>query len=491
MTDAQIRLRARCRGSGRARAKRATLVMGLLSGLFLVNSTQAEAPPTEEQPASARGAGGQTTVYRFDTNAFSLPAANLTLRRRTRFFAGNAFFTQAWVPGPASTTARDGLGPLFNTNTCQSCHLKDGRGRPPAPGEAPVSILVRLSLREGGAATASPSARVGVVPHPRYGDQIQTRAIPGVAPEGVVALRWRERTGEFADGRAYLLVEPVLEIREPAYGELGDATLFSLRVAPALVGMGLLEAIPEDLLLRHADPEDADCDGISGRANRVWDVERGMYSLGRFGWKAGQPSVRQQVAAAFAGDLGISSGLYPDGSCAPEQQGCRASERRMPPELPDEILDLVTFYVSVLGVPARRESAAVAEAQGLELFREIGCTRCHVESFTTAPRAHLPELRGQRIEPYTDLLLHDMGAGLADGRSEFEASGREWRTPPLWGIGLVEIVSRHTRFLHDGRARNLEEAILWHGGEAQRAADRYRALSVNERAQLSFFLRSL
>lgn len=434
-------------------------------------------------------AGGATTTNRFDTDAFSLPAANLALSRRRAFFAGNAFFTQPWVRAPSSTSARDGLGPLFNTNTCQSCHLKDGRGRPPESGEPMISMLVRVSVPLDPAGDLRPEN--GVAPEPTYGNQIQSHGLPGVQPEATPFLTWEVVRGSLADGSPFELLRPTLELQDLAYGPLHPDAMLSGRVAPALVGMGLLQALAETDLLAREDPGDDNGDGISGRANRVWDRALRRTVLGRFGWKAGQPTVRQQVAAAFAGDLGITSNLLPQQPCTRRQSVCEQTPSGGAPELSDEVLDLVTFYVQVLGVPARRTPQAAAVRSGEALFREIGCSGCHVETYTTGQLPGLPELSGQRIHPYTDLLLHDMGAGLADRRPEFRADGREWRTPPLWGIGLVEIVSRHTRFLHDGRARNLEEAILWHGGEARGARDAYAMLSRVQRDHLLFFLRSL
>jgi len=263
----------------------------------------------------------------------------------------------------------------------------------------------------------------------------------------------------------------------------------SARVAPPLVGLGLLERIPSAAIEALADPDDRDANGISGRVNRVRDAASGASSLGRFGWKAGQPSVRQQVAAAFHGDLGITSSLFPESPCTPVQVACAKAPDGGTPELTDALLDLVTFYARTLGVPARRNPSTARPGEAL--FRKIGCADCHVERFVTGPAPDLPLLAEQEIHPYTDLLLHDMGEGLADGRPEFAADGREWRTPPLWGIGLVHAVSRHTRFLHDGRARNLEEAILWHGGEAEKARRAYTALERSERDQLLFFLDTL
>jgi CxxC motif-containing protein (DUF1111 family) len=435
--------------------------------------------------------GGAATTSYFDESAYSQPAPNLSLARRGSFFAGNSFFTNAWVAAPASTSARDGLGPLFNTNACQSCHLKDGRGRPPAENEPMTSMLVRISLPHFLSADTQALARTGVVPEPTYGTQIQNRAIPNVRPEMDIAIRWEEVAGEFADGSPYTLRKPVLRIGNGQYGPAHAEARYSARVAPAVFGMGLLEAIPEHDLLQRADPEDADGDGVSGRANRVHDIAANANAMGRFGWKAGQPTVRQQVAAAFSGDLGITSTLYPEEECSEAQVSCRDALDGGAPELADEILDLVTFYTKTLGVPGRRNLMNLSVRSGETLFREIGCTACHVEAYTTGEALEFPELSSQEIHPYTDLLLHDMGDGLADDREEFAANGREWRTSPLWGIGLLTHVSRHSFLLHDGRARNLEEAILWHGGEAAAARHEYVSLSEHQRGQLLFFLNSL
>jgi CxxC motif-containing protein (DUF1111 family) len=460
------------------------LLRSLVSSLAAASALGA-LPATAAPPDS----GGATTVRIVDASAFSLPAANLPMTRLADFFAGNSFFTNAWVRAPASASARDGLGPLFNTNSCQSCHLKDGRGRPPEPGAEFVSLLVRASVPARTAAERALERTHGTVPEPRYGDQIQNRAVEGVAREARAAFIWRDVPGRFADGTPYTLVRPALELGELGYGPLDPEVRLSARVAPPLVGMGLLERIPEAAIAALADPDDRDGNGISGRANRVYDVALGEEVLGRFGWKAGQPRVRQLVAAAFRGDLGITSRLFPEQPCTDAQTACARAPAGGSPELSDEVLDLVTFYAQTLGVPARRNPSSARPGEAL--FRTLGCADCHVERFVTGPDSGLPLLAGQEIHPYTDLLLHDMGEDLADGRPEFAADGREWRTPPLWGIGLVRAVSRHTRFLHDGRARNLEEAILWHGGEAEPARRAYAALARSERDQLLFFLDSL
>ncbi|MEX6502301.1 di-heme oxidoreductase family protein [Pseudomonas zhanjiangensis] len=445
---------------------------------------------TRAEPGEALSAGS-ATVFKRDHNAFSQPSANLSPSRRLDFSVGNSFFRNPWVPAPATTTARDGLGPLLNTNACQNCHIKDGRGHPPAA-QAPsaASMLVRLSL-PASAEQAETLKRLGVIPEPTYGGQLQDMANPGSVPEGKVRIAYRPLPVTFADGYRVELRQPSLEISQLGYGPMHPDTLFSARVAPPMIGLGLLEAIAEDAILANADPQDADGDGISGRANRVWDDARGQTVLGRFGWKAGQPTLNQQNAHAFAGDMGLTSSLLPADDCTAAQSACRAASQADEPEVSDNILASVLFYSRNLGVPARRDVDSAQVLQGKGLFHQAGCQGCHTPRFTTAADAAEAELANQLIRPYSDLLLHDMGAGLADNRGEFLADGREWRTPPLWGIGLTEAVNGHTQFLHDGRARNLLEAILWHGGEAETAKQQVLTFNADERAALLAFLNSL
>ena len=445
---------------------------------------------TAAEPGEALSAGA-ASVRQYDHNAFSMPAANLAPSRRLDFAVGNSFFRNPWVVAPATTTARDGLGPLFNTNACQNCHIKDGRGHPPAAGAtSAASLLVRLSLPHD-AAQAELIERLGVIPEPTYGAQLQDMANPGVAPEGKVRLSYTSVPVTFADGTLVELRQPELQISQLGYGALHPDTRFSARVAPPMIGLGLLEAIAEADILANADPEDVDGDGISGRPNRVWDRQLQRSVLGRFGWKAGQPNLNQQNAEAFAGDMGLTSALVAQDNCSAVQADCLAAPHGGEPEVSDNILASVLFYSRNLGVPARRDVDSPAVLAGKNLFHQAGCQQCHTPSFTTAADAAEPELASQTIRPYTDLLLHDMGEGLADGREEFLASGREWRTPPLWGIGLTETVSGHTQYLHDGRARNLLEAILWHGGEAEAAKRQVLTFDAEERAALLAFLNSL
>jgi CxxC motif-containing protein (DUF1111 family) len=452
------------------------------------------------EPESATGgradtpevlAGGATTIFDQSGNAFSLPAANLSVTRRDRFSIGNSFFRNPWVIAPSSTRARDGLGPLYNTNACQSCHVKDGRGQPPAAGEPLVSALVRLSIPAESAAEQELAQRAGVLPEPIYGGQLNTLAIPGVSPEGVARIEYEYSTGHFADGTRYELRRPMLRIEQMAYGEMHPLTMTSLRVAPVMIGLGLLEAIPEQDILARADASDSNGDGVSGRPNRVWDIASRHPAPGRSGCKARPPTEKQQAAGAYNRDIGISSSLFPAQPCTEKQTICHQAPTGGEPEISDEILDFVAFYAKTLAVPARRGADDEAVRRGERLFHDAQCASCHVPSHKTGQMADFPELSGQEIHPYTDLLLHDMGAGLSDGRPEFAAAGTEWRTPPLWGIGMVSVVNNHTFFLHDGRARNLMEAILWHGGEAGHSRDRVLNMEGRERAALMAFLNSL
>jgi CxxC motif-containing protein (DUF1111 family) len=320
---------------------------------------------------------------------------------------------------------------------------------------------------------------------------VQLRSIPGISAEAEATVTYVEVPGSFADGEAYALRVPSYSFFNLAFGDFHPDIQVSPRVAPQMPGLGLLEAIPEAQILAWADPEDADGDGISGRANFVWDFQVIGPRLGRFGWKANQPTLRQQVAEALHADIGITTTLFPERNCPPIQVDCAAAVNGGIPELNDTGLDLLEFYTQTLAVPARRDWEDPEVLRGKALFGALGCVQCHRPEFTTDANFPIPALAGQKIRPYTDLLIHDMGEGLADGRPLFQASGSEWRTPPLWGLGLIETVSGHSQLLHDGRARNVSEAILWHGGEATAAREGFRELDRQDREALLHFLESL
>ncbi len=436
--------------------------------------------------------GGKTSVMKEGQNAFSLPAANLPMSKRLDFSVGNSFFRNPWVQAPASTDARDGLGPLFNTNGCQNCHIKDGRGHAPREGDTnAVSMLVRLSIP---ALTPEQKRRVileGVIPEPIYGGQLQDFSLSGAKPEGQIHITYTSQHITLSDGDVVTLRKPNLSITELAYGDMADNVLMSARIASPMIGLGLLESIPESTILGFAEQQKQENKGISGKANQVWDAKAQELALGRFGWKAGQPTLMQQNAAAFNGDLGLTSNMFPKDDCTQAQTICEKLPHGGTPEVSDKILNFVEFYSQHLAVPVRRNVQDPQVIKGQQLFKDIGCESCHKTNIKTAKIEDRPALSNQLIHPYTDMLLHDMGQGLSDNRPEFLANGQEWRTPPLWGIGYTQEVNGHTEMLHDGRARNVLEAVLWHGGEAQQARDKVVQLSTQDRNALLAFLDSL
>ena len=435
--------------------------------------------------------GGGTTVFNTGVNAYSKPANNLSYSKRNKFIIGNKFFRDTWLIAPSSTRARDGLGPLFNSNTCESCHVNDGRGLPYVGNKPMVAMLIKLSVSDFSGADDSYLIKHGSTDDPVYGDQIQPRSIHGVPAEVKVTLEWSETRFEFPDGTSVQLRKPRVMLSQLAYGELHENSVLSARAAPAMIGLGLLEAIPESTLKDISSRQLQSENGVSGKLNMVWDHHLQKTVPGRFGWKAAMPNVRQQVAAAFSRDIGITSRIFPKSSCTKRQAKCLSAPSGGKPELDNSFLDFVTSYSKTLAVPARRDVNNQQVKRGEQIFRDIACNECHVDTFKTGVDRKFPELSGQEIHPYTDLLLHDMGEGLADEGREFLATGAEWRTPPLWGIGLLKIVNKHTNLLHDGRARNVEEAILWHQGEALASRDAYVNLPIKERQRLIRFINSL
>ncbi|MBY4631006.1 di-heme oxidoreductase family protein [Rhizobium croatiense] len=448
----------------------------------------------------AMQAGGATSIEPVNEDSFSHISANIPFEEEQNFKLGNALFRKLWVSSPSSTQASDGLGPLFNARSCMSCHVNDGRGKPPEGGPSAVSMFLRLSraARTPEEEKAIAGAHILNFPDPIYGHQLQDLAVPGLAAEGRMAIHYDEETVTLGDGETVSLRRPHYAATDLAYGPLDAATTISARAAPAMIGLGLIEAIPEADLLAHADPDDADGDGISGKAAIVRHHRSGEIALGRFGWKAQNATVRDQNADAFANDIGISTPDHPDahGDCTKAEEKCLekptgVQKRLGAEEAPGPILDFVTFYSENLAVPARRKASFAETLKGKRIFYESGCISCHVPKFVTRRDSPDKAQSFQLIWPYSDFLLHDMGEGLADGQQVGLASGREWRTPPLWGIGLTRTVSGHSFFLHDGRARDLTEAILWHGGEAEKARNAFSALSRDDRAALITFLESL
>ena len=444
--------------------------------------------------------GAGTSRKDVNRDAFSQSSSNISFEEEGTFKLGNALFRKNWVSSPSSTQASDGLGPLFNDRACQNCHLKDGRGRPPEGDSGTTSMFLRLA-RE--ASTTEEKAELADrkalnFPDPVYGSQLQELAVPGLKYEGRMHVDYREQKVTLGDGSVVSLRKPSYSVDGLAYGPLDSRTTLSPRLTPPMIGLGLIEQIAPADILAHADPDDRDGDGISGRPNIVRDGQSGELTLGRFGWKAQTASIRRQAADAFAGDIGISTPDMPKhlGDCTEGEKACLAmpngvQQRLGAVEAPPPVMDLVTFYSQNLAVPARRGLDTRQVLAGKNQFYEMGCIACHTPKFVTRRDAPNKAQAFQLIWPYSDFLLHDMGPDLADGQAVGEATGSEWRTPPLWGIGLTKTVNGNKFYLHDGRARTFTEAILWHGGEGQKARDRFAAADTADRGALVKFLESL
>ncbi|MBL4805722.1 MAG: c-type cytochrome [Rhodobacteraceae bacterium] len=455
---------------------------------------------TTSERFELRPAGAATLMDRMTADAFSEPSQNLSGEGEMSFAIGNGFFRKLWVSSPSATLASNGLGPLYNARSCQRCHLKDGRGHPPETAEDnAVSMFLRISIP--GTADdmiAEIEGYLATLPDPTYGGQLQDFAVVGHIAEYRLGIEYAEIEVPLNGGEVAYLRDPTYTAEDLGYGPLHPDAMLSPRVTPQMIGLGLLEAIPAADILANADPDDLDGDGISGRPNIVWSKEFDMPMLGRFGYKATQPTLAQQSADAFAGDIGISTPMnpLPYGDCTENQPDCLAAPHGGEEiygglEITAEAFDLVTFYARNLAVPLRRNIDDPEVLRGKEIFYQTGCVACHIPKYVTHRLEGQDAQSFQLIWPYTDLLLHDMGEGLADHRPAARATGSEWRTAPLWGIGMTETVSGHTYFLHDGRARNFLEAVLWHGGEAQTARDTVVGLTPEDRAALITYLESL
>jgi CxxC motif-containing protein (DUF1111 family) len=436
-------------------------------------------------------AGGETTVANRTSLAFSQPAPNLSEKEVALHKEGDRAFGDTFVTAPAPVNA--GLGPLFNNSSCIACHIHDGRGMP-----TKGSLLVRVSLPPSQAALAHQPISAGgnnshqssifgsqaeasvslgnAPPVPNLGTQLQDQAIYGVKPKATVYIKWHEKNAVYSDGTPYQLRSPIIDIVLADGKPLPLGVLTSARVPPPVFGHGLLEAVPERDIIKLADPQDKDNDGISGKPNRVWDVRQKRLVLGRFGLKSNNPNLFQQNAAAYVNDMGITNPLF--------------LEKDGTTEIDLKTLNAVTFYTQTLSVPSRTLTHDPVVKKGETLFAQANCAACHIGTLQTGNHS-VKAVANQTIHPYTDLLLHNMGEGLADGRPDFEASGNEWRTAPLWGLGLTQTVLPYTGYLHDGRARTLEETILWHGGEAERSKEVFRTMAISDRTALIQFLNSL
>lgn len=456
------------------------LTAGILFNLLIAGCNKKDLALLTAESGEELTAGPNGTVFDETSNAFGNPIPRLSSDDNDKFIVGNSFNRNAWVTAPASTTGRDGLGPLFNANACASCHILDGRGKPPAPGEDPTALIFRLSMPGG-------------LEIPNYGKQLQNHGITGVLPEGSVNTTYTEQPGNYPDGTTYSLRQPNYTFTNLQYGDFPAGFEFSPRIAPAMAGAGNFDAVSDETILSHADPADADGDGISGRVNHVYDAIKKTTVIGRHGWKSNTASVANQVADAFSNDIGITSRVFPD----PQLSGVQLSMYKdVPnggsPEVQDDFLDDVIFYTASLAMPQRRKDYNTQDVlTGKKLFINIGCAKCHSPELQTGTHELVPQLSNQTIRPYTDLLLHDMGEGLADHRSDAEASGSEWRTTPLWGISYYPTVNKHTYLLHDGRARNVEEAILWHGGESEAVITAFKSLNKTDREKILKFLETL
>src|SRR6218665_524205 len=459
--------------------KKYVVYLGIFSvlGILLVESCR---KPEElgEDDYNEWLSGGSQTVHDAGAGAFGSAFPSLTGIGEFNHGVGDAAFEATFVSTPSPI--HPGLGPVFNSVSCASCHISDGRGKPPLAGEQMVSMLFRLSI-------PGEDEQGGPLPAPGFGGQLQQRAIVGRTPEATVDIKYTFQTHLFPDGTAYELREPIYTLINP-YMPFPAGLMWSPRVAPPVFGLGLLEAIPDWALLAHEDVSDADGDGISGKANYVWDVLKHAKSIGRFGWKAGAPSLLQQSASAYNQDMGITNFMFNQESSYGQSQYDNLSDES---EVSDSLLYAVTFYMKTLAVPARRNLQNADVQRGKQIFKEAKCASCHIPMYKTDVNVAFRDVSNQTIFPYTDLLLHDMGPGLADNRPDNMADGQEWKTPPLWGIGLTQVVNGHNNFLHDGRARTLIEAIMWHGGEAAQSAQHVEQLSTADRKALIKFLESL
>lgn len=514
------------------------------------SSDEVVAPPVVTYPdyTDVTLLGGATTAV--DTSqsghGFSTPAANLNALDMEQHLSGDADFEAAFATAPNNDHPElDGLGPVFNNTNCNSCHQRDGRNSTPAvpQGQDRVKlgsgdgIFLRISKARDVPCTEGNSGNdyCKPIPVPNFSDQLFHRGVAKARADwqdnqfigqADVYLSYEYSTVTYSDGSQVRLKKPLFAVENPydAPGEtkqsnnvtselLQDDVLMGWRNGMPVFGLGLLEAIPEADIVANADVNDSDGDGISGKANYVFDAVKARdgnanpVSLGRFGWKSNTPSVRTQSLGALRGDIGITNPLFPDESIA----GTALHDSYLTrtgfvdtgkgsdglPEASQRFSDDVVFYAETLAVPARRKVSDPNVREGARLFEQLNCSGCHVAKFVTKANGELggvpmsDALKGQTIYPFSDLLLHDMGPELADGRPDFLADGNEWRTRPLWGLGLTQIVNPLAGFLHDGRAATVEEAVLWHGGEAQQSKDDFVALTADERSQVIDFLNSL
>lgn len=420
------------------------------------------------------------TAFDESSQAYTHEFSGLNTEQQYLHDLGDKFFGQTFVTSPAPKFG--GLGPIFNNVSCQRCHTNEGRGFPlnERPGFQTTFLKV-ASLGE--------DIHGGPMPLEGFGIQIQDQAIAGVEPEASFNIQWETKEIKLSDGEIVYLRKPAIQIKQ-SYIPFPTEYLSSLRMARPNYGMGLLEAIEGNSILKNQDIQDADGDGVSGKANYVYDPISKSIQLGRIGWKAGVPNIKTQVAKAFNEDIGVTSSLFPLKNAWGQTQMSKISNTSKL-DVADSVIHAVAFYMKSLTVPARRNIADLDVIQGKKIFQQIGCNKCHVQYHNTKVDVTFPQLSNLIIQPFTDMLLHNMGPDLADNLSEYLANGNEWRTPPLWGISLTKKVNGNQFFLHDGRARTLLEAILWHGGEAEAVKSQVIQMSKSDRDKLIKFIESL
>jgi CxxC motif-containing protein (DUF1111 family) len=452
-------------------------VIGVLVVLVILLVECQKASVLPQSQYNDQLSGGSETVFDATQTAFGNMFPTISGYDEHVHVLGDLTFNNSFVTSPAPVNP--GLGPIFNNTSCGNCHHSDGIGIPTA-GQLESSLLLRISL-------PGVDAHGGPLPVPGYGLQVQDKAVYGKVPEATVNIAYTYQTFSFADGTTYELRTPTYTLSN-LYAPISGSYLLSPRLAPPMFGLGLLENVPESEIVSFADPNDANGDGIKGHPNYVFDVTTQSMQLGRFGWKANTASVLTQVATAFNQDMGVTSSILPVESSYGQSQYDGLKDD---PELPDSLLHAVKYYAQTLAVPARRIVTDPVAKRGEQLFMLAKCGVCHRQTLTTAVNVAFPAISNQVIHPYTDMLVHDMGPGLADNRPDNRANGQEWRTAPLWGVGLFTTVNNPGYFLHDGRARTITEAIMWHGGEAAPSQAYFSNLSTSDRNAVLVFLNSL
>ncbi len=429
--------------------------------------------------------GSKFSVGNYNDQAFGNVLSGISIQKRIAFGQGDRIFMNTFSDD-------SGLGARFNARSCSNCHFKDGRGRPlesttDADKDFSRGFLVRLSV-EGQDEYGGPKGVFG------YGGQLQDRGLEGIGGEAKVKVTYETINGMYPDGTKYTLRKPIYSFYDEKFGSL-DGVMISPRVGGQTIGFGFVDALTEQQILVNADENDSDGDGISGRANYVWNLREKKTTIGKFGWKANAPTLEQQIVGALSGDMGMTTSLLPKQNCPSPQQDCNDYVNKHnivdKIDLSDEKLAQLVMYQATLAVPIRRDVKDKDVLQGKGLFYEMNCIKCHAIGFKVEKSEMVPEINGTVFNPYSDFLLHDMGDDLADNRPDFLANGKEWRTQPLWGIGMIPTVNGHQFLLHDGRANGVEEAILWHGGEAEKSKNKFMNLTKKQREQVIKFVNTL